>query len=507
MAVQPATVAAMARRWRSGAKERMRAFSVQADKWGPSWSVPIFEPQCRLCIRAAFGRAYPNAGSTFPRNQVNLFRIIVGPICGLPNSLGRFSQLTTSARAEPGPQQLRSWPRIALLGRRQRGDGVELGQRGVAQPLQVADDRDHAVLHAAELRLALLPEARHRRLLGIEVLAQRRDAVVDGLQALGELGAAEIVVEDLGFLAAAEVRFALPVHLDEHRAQRLGERPRGVEARHPDVGLAQERITRVLRHGRGDDHGELGADLALLVLELAQPRRLPGLGLLRLPEDRPADEARGRAHALDQVGAVDALRHRQDLVQRERALQQPLERELERLALELLRALLELALEIRGLAPRGLELRLPLRLAPPDFLAGCRARLLLDLLALGVEPALVLEVLVLARIVGFAELLAQGELLGAEPGERAVLRAQRFVQGLELDVELRPGLGRDLRLELLLVLGERAVELRGVALDRLPRDAFGELEAMVAPGASHRLLGLDDDRAGHAVLLRKNRGQ
>jgi len=37
------------------------------------------------------------------------------------------------------------------------------------------------------------------------------------------------------------------------------------------------------------DHGELGADLPLLVLELAQPRPLPGLGLLRFPEDGPAE--------------------------------------------------------------------------------------------------------------------------------------------------------------------------------------------------------------------------
>src|SRR5258708_5743267 len=366
------------------------------------------------------------------------------------------------SKAKPPVRQRLTTPlsggqNLELRRGRQRCDGIELGQRGVAQPLQVAHHRDHAVLHAAELRLALLPEARHRRLLSIEVLAHRRDAVVHGLQALRELRAAEVVVEELGFLAAAEVRFALPVHLDQHRAQRLGERPRGVEARHPDVGLAQEGLARFLRHGGGDDDRELGPDLALLVLELAQPRRLPALGLLRFPEDRAADEARRRAHALDQVGAVHALRHWKDLVERERALQHRLERELERFALELLRALLELALEVGRLALRGLELRLPLRLAPADFLAGCRARPLLDLLALGVELALVFEVLVLARILGVVELPAEGQLLGAEPGERAVLGAQRLVQRLAFDLELRLRLGRDLGLELLLVLGERAL--------------------------------------------------
>ena len=157
----------------------------------------------------------------------------------------------------------------------------------------------------------------------------------------------------------------------------------------------------------------------LLVLELAQPRRLPGLGLLRFPEDRPADEARGRAHALDEVGAVHALRHRQDLVERERGLEQDLERVLERFALELLRALLELALEVGRLALRGLELRLPLRLAPADFFADRRARLLLDFLALGVELADVLEPPDCGCFPGTPRAGAERELLGAEPGERA----------------------------------------------------------------------------------------
>ena len=51
-------------------------------------------------------------------------------------------------------------------------------------------------------------------------------------------------------------------------------------------------------------------------------------------------------------------------------LEQDLERVLERFALELLRAPLELALQVGRLALRGLELRLPLRLAPAELLAA-----------------------------------------------------------------------------------------------------------------------------------------
>ena len=53
------------------------------------------------------------------------------------------------------------------------------------------------------------------------------------------------------------------------------------------------------------------------------------------------------------------------------------------------------------------------------------------------------------------------------------------------------------------MLGERALELARVALDRLARDAFGEGKAMAALRAKHLFFGVDDDGAGHATLLQK----
>ena len=300
------------------------------------------------------------------------------------------------------------------------------------------------------------------------------------------------------------------MQLDERGAQGFRERPRGVEARHPDVRVAQERLARVLGHPRGDDDRELGADRLLLVLELAQPRRLPGLGLLRFPEDRAAARPRGRAHALDEVGAVHALGHRHDVVEREGGLQQRFERELERLALELLRALLELALQVRGLALRRVELRLPLRLAAAELLAGGRARLALDALSLRVELALVVDVPVLLRLLQLAELAAQLELLAAELRQRAFLGSHgllhRLQPGLVLGLGAALRLGRKLRLELAPALGEAALELLGMALDRLPGDAFGQREVVAALRASHLLFGFDDDGAGHSSLLIEIRG-
>src|SRR5204863_6135895 len=218
------------------------------------------------------------------------------------------------------------------------------------------------------------------------------------------------------------------------------------------------------------------------VRELPEPRRLPGLGLLRLPDDGAAAVARGRVHVLQEVGAVHALGDGDDLVEREGVAQQRFEGELERFALELLRALLELALEVGGFALRGLDLGLELRLDAPALL---------------VEAPLVVDVAVLVRLLQLAQVAPELQLLAAEPGERAFLGAQRLVQGLALRVELRFRLGGELGLELLAVRGDAALEVLGVALDGLARDALGKREAVIALGAGDLLPAVDDDGARH----------
>ena len=137
---------------------------------------------------------------------------------------------------------------------------------------------------------------------------------------------------------------------------------------------------------------------------------------------------------LQEVGAVHALGDGNDLVEREGVAQQRFEGELESLALELLRALLELALEVGGFALGGFDLGLELRLDAP---------------ALFVQAPLVVDVAVLVRLLQLAQLAAELQLLAAEPGERAFLGAQRLVQGLALLVELRFRLGGELGLEFL----------------------------------------------------------
>src|SRR5467141_5062991 len=92
---------------------------------------------------------------------------------------------------------------------------------------------------------------------------------------------------------------------------------------------------------------------------------------------------------------------------------------------------------------------------------------------------------------------AELQLLAAEPGERAFLGAQRLVQGLALRVELRFRLGGELGLELLAVRGDAALEVLGVALDGLARDALGKREAVIALGAGDLLPAVDDDGARH----------
>src|SRR5437879_383053 len=185
---------------------------------------------------------------------------------------------------------------------------------------------------------------------------------------------------------------------------------------------------------------------------------------------------------LQDVGAVHALGDGHDLVEREGVAQQSLEGELERFALELLRALLELALEVGGFALRGFDLGLELRLDAPALL---------------VEAPLVVDVAVLVRLLQPAQVAPELQLLAEEPGERAFLGAQRLVQGLALRVELRFRLGGELGLELLAVRRDAALEVPGVALDGLARDALGKREAVIALGAGDLLPAVDDDGARH----------
>src|SRR5947207_573695 len=136
-------------------------------------------------------------------------------------------------------------------------------------------------------------------------------------------------------------------------------------------------------------------------------------------------------------------------------------------------------------ALRGLDLGLELRLDAPALL---------------VEAPLVVDVAVLVRLLQLAQVAPELQLLAAEPGERAFLGAQRLVQGLALRVELRFRLGGELGLELPAVRGDAALEVLGVALDGLARDALGKREAVIALGAGDLLPAVDDDGARHGFL-------
>src|SRR6266508_377565 len=61
---------------------------------------------------------------------------------------------------------------------------------------RVADDAEEAIAHAGELGLALLEHARHRHFFRLQVLAHGGEAVDHGLHPLGELRAADVVVDE-----------------------------------------------------------------------------------------------------------------------------------------------------------------------------------------------------------------------------------------------------------------------------------------------------------------------
>jgi hypothetical protein len=163
------------------------------------------------------------------------------------------------------------------------------------------------------------------------------------------------------------------------------------------------------------------------------------LRLLRLPEDRATGDARARAHALENVGAAHALRDGFDRVERKARREDLLEGELDRLALRLLRALLEPAPQLVVRAQRLLEAQLLLGVAQAVLLLGSALRLLADLRALLVEATRHLEfeparlLLELALAAPQREL---GRLLRAQP---LVLLGERGPRIAQLRLELRRG--------------------------------------------------------------------
>src|SRR4029453_2082273 len=144
----------------------------------------------------------------------------------------------------------------------------------------------------------------------------------------------------------------------------------------------QERGRALPRNRRRDDHRDLRTDRPLVVLQLLQPRGVPTLGLLGLPDDRSAVVCRWRAHALEQVRTGDALGNRLDRVEWKSFVQHGLESQLQRFPLPLLRALLQLALEVGGFLLRLLDLGVLLRQPALELLAHGRALLRCDALSL-----------------------------------------------------------------------------------------------------------------------------
>src|SRR5689334_9268166 len=123
-----------------------------------------------------------------------------------------------------------------------RRNGSELRQGLLANPLQIAYNPQNAARHPRKLHLAFLPDARHGRSLGIELLAHHPEAVDHGLNLLSELRAGDVLVDERHLLAAPEVRLPQLVHLDKRAAQRFGERAGCREGGDPYIRLANERL-------------------------------------------------------------------------------------------------------------------------------------------------------------------------------------------------------------------------------------------------------------------------
>ena len=286
---------------------------------------------------------------------------------------------------------------------------------------------------------------------------------------------------------------------DQLLAQRDRERRPGTQTGDPDPVDAAELDDAVGERSRDDD-GEVGADCALILLQLVEPADLPVLGVLGLPDDRTAAPQRRVAHLVDKVGAASALCHRRDEVVREAARELGPHVELQHLALALLRALLALAPRLFERMAQIVD-QLVLLLELEVLLLGeTAAQRLLQALLLAVDPARHFEVELACAVLEHALFLAQPEL--------GLLRDLALVVLLgELCFEELPFEGKILARLLFRLAGERR-EARLVLVSKLLLQRFAErdLGAAVRAGDHCRVHGRKFVSAAQTCCVRKLMG-
>ena len=221
---------------------------------------------------------------------------------------------------------------------------------------------------------------------------------------------------------------------------------------------------------------------ALVFLQLWDPGVAEILRVLAFPQDRAAARAAAVDDELVDVGAAHALRDRVHLIEREVRPQRRLELVLPCFALELLRALLRLSLQVFDLPPHIGELAFFLGVFQAVLLRQAHLGFGDDAGAFVVEPSLDRQLEVLLFLLQFALPLAHRQL-----------RAPRLGELLRLRVELVPEPGH---------IGSGL--LLGGPGGVFPRlfDFFFQLAVELGP---HRGLDLGAQRPGEGDLLSAGR--
>jgi len=320
------------------------------------------------------------------------------------------------------------------------GEGWEFG-KGFAS----SDALDAAVENGGlgdgffELGFAFAPLLSESAFFALELVFQAEKGFHNGLDALTELQAAKVVVEELGFVGFVGLLHPLDGGGDQAVPERGGEAEGVGEFADPNA-VVQTDAANALRGTGGDEDGEVGFGFTLVGFEFVGPIAGPIFRAFGLPENGAAMVALVGADRLKRIGTALSFLDFSDFVEGESGTQVSFQGDFEGFALQLHGALVGFLFEVGDLLLEIADDFVFLREMEAFGFGGAEGGVCGDFLAFLVESAGEFEFVSLLGFFEFALLFAEVEFeffggfafrfFGCEPGFKIAELAGEFFFGL-----------------------------------------------------------------------------